>query len=66
MVIQIHAGDLLQMKKEHPCGNNCFRVLRVGSDIRMVCTQYGRDVTVPRVKLERNIKKVISAEEEHD
>ena len=52
------AGDILVMKKPHPCGANTMKVLRVGSDIRVVCTGCGRDVTVPRVKLEKRIKEV--------
>lgn len=55
-------GDLLIMKKKHPCGSFSFEVLRVGSDIRIKCTGCGHDLTVPRVKLEKNIKKVEKAE----
>ena len=51
------------MKKQHPCGGNTFRVLRVGSDIRIVCENCGHDVTVARVKLEKNIKKIKRAED---
>ncbi len=48
------------MKKKHPCGSELFRVIRCGSDVRIVCEACGRDVTVNRVKLEKNIKKVIT------
>jgi len=44
------------MKKPHPCGEHEFEVLRVGSDIKIKCVSCGREVTVPRVKLEKNIK----------
>ncbi len=57
-IIKIEVGDILLMKKPHPCGEHKFRVMRTGSDIRIVCCGCGRDVTVPRVKLEKNIKKV--------
>ena len=57
-IIKLCAGDLLRMKKQHPCGSDTFRVVRVGSDIRMVCTGCGRDLTVQRVKIEKNIKTV--------
>lgn len=53
-------GDTLIMKKKHPCGSVAFEVLRVGSDIRIKCKGCGHDMTVPRVKLEKNIKKVES------
>ena len=60
-IIRFLVGDTLVMKKQHPCGGDRFEVLRVGSDIRVKCTTCGRDVTVPRVKLEHNIKEVLPA-----
>ena len=60
---KIDVGDVLTMKKQHPCGGNTFRVLRVGSDIRIVCENCGHDVTVALVKLEKNIKKIKKAED---
>jgi len=60
-IIRFMPGDVLVMKKKHPCGGERFDVLRVGSDIRIRCQSCGRDVTVPRVKLEHNIKEVIPA-----
>lgn len=59
---KINVGDVLVMKKQHPCGGKSFKVLRVGSDIRIMCETCRRDVTVPRVKLEKNIKKIESSE----
>jgi len=57
-IIKLAVGDLLHMKKPHPCGADSFKVLRVGSDIRMVCTGCGRDLTISRLKIEKNIKMV--------
>ena len=54
-------GDILEMKKNHPCGENRMKVLRIGSDVRMVCVKCGRDLTVAREKIEKNIKRVHSA-----
>lgn len=62
-IIKLSQGDLLQMKKKHPCSSDVFRVMRVGSDVRVVCTGCGRDLTLQREALEKMIKKVISAEE---
>ena len=56
--IPLKEGDLLLMKKNHPCGGDLFKVLRVGSDLRVVCCGCGRDMTLPRMKLEPHIKKV--------
>ena len=59
-------GDTLVLKKNHACSQDAkkFTVLRVGSDIRMVCVNCGHDVTLPRIKLEKNIKSVIEKEGE--
>lgn len=57
-IVKLDVGDTLEMKKQHPCGGKLFTVLRVGSDIRIRCQSCGHDVTVPREKLEKNIKKV--------
>ena len=47
------------MKKEHPCGGKEFLVLRSGMDFRIRCKKCGREVMVPRVKVEKNIKKIV-------
>ena len=63
MIIRFSVGDTLEMKKDHPCGARLFEVKRVGSDIRVVCRGCGRDMTVPRIKLEKGIKRVIPGEQ---
>ncbi|MGM9646030.1 MAG: DUF951 domain-containing protein [Eubacteriales bacterium] len=60
----IRVGDLLEMKKPHPCGNKTFKVLRTGSDIKISCTLCGRTLIIERVKVEKMIKKIISGEKE--
>lgn len=61
--MDIQVGDRLLMKN-HPCGGTTFLVLRAGMDFRVRCEKCGREVMVPRVKIERNIKKVIKGEQE--
>ena len=58
-IVRFSVGDTLRLKKAHPCGNAEFRVLRVGSDIRLVCCGCGRDLTLPRLSLEKMIKTVL-------
>ncbi len=58
-IIRFTVGDRLAMKKKHPCGADIFSVARVGSDVRIVCTGCGRDLTLPRVTVEKSIKKVL-------
>lgn len=55
----LRVGDLLELKKPHPCGGHQFQILRVGGDVRIVCTSCGRDMTLNRIKLENAIKKII-------
>ena len=57
--MDIQVGDLIQTKKNHPCGSNPFKVLRVGMDFRIRCVGCGHEVMLPRAKIEKNIKKVI-------
>ena len=59
---KITPGDILELKKKHPCGSALFRVMRVGSDIRIICEGCGRDMVLPREKLEHAIKKISSTE----
>lgn len=57
--MDIQVGDLLKMKKTHPCGDKTFLVLRTGMDIRIRCQGCGHEVMLPRAKLEKNIKEII-------
>ena len=61
-IIRFSVGDTLVMKKNHPCGNNQFGVLRSGMDFRLECKKCGHVIMVPRLKAEKNIKKVIREE----
>lgn len=60
--MDVRVGDKIVVKKNHPCGENSFTVLRVGMDFRIRCNGCGREVMVPRNKIEKNIKKVIREE----
>jgi len=57
--MQISVGDVLEMKKPHPCGSKQWLVLRVGMDFKMRCLVCGHEVMLPRSKAEKNIKKVL-------
>lgn len=62
VLVDIQVGDVLEMKKTHPCGEKKFTVLRSGIDFRLRCNNCGREFLIPRVKAEKNIKKVIREE----
>ncbi|MCI8594507.1 MAG: DUF951 domain-containing protein [Oscillospiraceae bacterium] len=57
--MQIAVGDVLEMKKEHPCGNKRWLVLRVGMDFKLRCQGCGHEVMLPRSRAEKNIKKIL-------
>ncbi len=57
--MDIRPGDRLQMKKTHPCGSKEFLVLRAGMDFKIRCTGCGHEIMLPRLKCEKNIKKVL-------
>ncbi len=63
---QFSPGDTLELKKNHPCGCKLFEVIRVGSDVRIVCKNCGRDMTLPREKLEKAIKKIHRTEDNNN
>ena len=57
--MDIHVGDEIVTKKQHPCGENCFLILRVGMDFKIRCQKCGREVMLPRGKIEKNIRRVL-------
>ena len=54
----LSAGDVLRLKKPHPCGAYEWTVLRVGADFRLRCNGCQRMVTLPRAEVERRTVKV--------
>lgn len=56
--MDIQLGDVLTMKKTHPCGDKRWLVLRTGADFRLRCLGCGHEVMVPRGKAEKNIRFV--------
>lgn len=56
---QICLGDIVQMKKPHPCGSNAWRIIRTGADIKIKCLQCGRIVMLSRDIYLQRLKKVI-------
>lgn len=56
--MEIRLGDVLTMKKGHPCGENRWLVLRVGADLRLRCMGCAHEVMMPRGKAEKNIRTI--------
>ena len=63
-ILKYRVGDVIELKKEHPCGSKSFKILRVGSAMRVSCLGCGRDMVIDRIKLEKSTKKILSSEED--
>lgn len=61
MVENFELGDIVEMKKEHPCGEKNFEIIRVGADVKIKCTKCGRIIMIPRSKFQKGVKKVIKS-----
>ena len=56
--MDIQVGDVLVMKKNHPCGSREWEVLRTGADFKLRCCGCGREVMGARTKFENNVREV--------
>ena len=64
VTMDVRTGDILHMKKPHPCGKDTFEVLRTGMDFRLRCTGCGREIMTPRSKAEKSIKRIERKEDD--
>lgn len=56
--MDIQVGDILTMKKAHPCGEKRWLCLRTGADLRIRCMGCGHELMAPRFRIEKNIRAV--------
>ena len=56
--MDVQVGDILTMKKPHPCGSKQWKVLRTGMDFKLKCEGCGQEMLVPRLKIERHIRRI--------
>lgn len=59
--MQYNIGDIVEMRKKHPCGSYQWEILRVGMDFRLKCVGCGRLVMLPRPKFEKGVKKIVKS-----
>ncbi|HHT26939.1 MAG TPA: DUF951 domain-containing protein [Firmicutes bacterium] len=59
MPVKFALGDIIQMRKKHPCGSDQWEIMRTGMDIRMRCQGCARVVLLPRRQVERSMKGFI-------
>ena len=58
MIESFDIGDVVRMKKQHPCGSYDWEIIRVGADVKIKCIGCGRIVMLPRSKFQKNAKKL--------
>ena len=56
--MDIRVGDVLTLKKKHPCGSDLWRTLRIGADFKLKCLGCGHEIMAPRSKIEKSVKAV--------
>jgi hypothetical protein len=62
----VQVGDVVEMRKGHPCGTNRWQVYRIGADIGLRCLGCQRRVMFPRRQFEKAVKKWISHQGEQE
>jgi hypothetical protein len=60
VVLEIRLGDVVRLKKKHPCGSFEWQVVRVGADIGIICATCQHRILLPRADFERRIKIFVS------
>lgn len=64
MIVRYQIGDIVKMKKQHPCGSALWEVTRTGIDFGLKCQKCGHFVLMPRPKFEKAVKAIVNREEE--
>ena len=59
----LHVGDIVKMRKPHPCGNDLWRITYVGADIKMRCEKCARVVMLERPVFDKRVKKLVYSAE---
>lgn len=64
MPMKLNVGDVVKLKKKHPCGGYDWEILRIGADFRIKCTRCERQVWLPRSEVERRVTKIVYQSEQ--
>lgn len=59
--MDIQVGNILKLKKKHPCGSQEWEVLRIGADFRLKCRGCGHQIMIARPALEKNVREIKDA-----
>ena len=64
LVVPFAVGDVVTLRKPHPCGGNEWEIKRVGADLGMACLKCGRRVMIDRFTIQRRLARRVSVENE--
>lgn len=64
--MDIQVGDVLELKKTHPCGSRRWQVLRIGMDFKLKCEGCGHQLMIPRSKAEKSVKQIIREQKTYE
>ncbi|SPF53829.1 conserved hypothetical protein [Candidatus Desulfosporosinus infrequens] len=64
MIVRYEIGDIVKMKKTHPCGSDRFEITRTGIDFRLKCVGCDHYVMLPRPKFEKAVKEILQHKEQ--
>ena len=64
-MIPLKVGDIVRLRKPHPCGSIDWKVMRTGMDFRIQCLGCQHQAWIPRIKLERNLKEILQRAEDN-
>lgn len=56
--MDLNVGEIIKLKKPHPCGSNEWEILRTGMDFRLKCLGCGHQIMIPRRQVEKRIRQV--------
>ena len=59
-IVKLYLGDVVELRKPHPCGSTCWEIIRLGANVKLKCQGCGRVVMLPRSKLTRRIRRFVA------
>ena len=57
--MEYELNDIVEMKKQHPCGTNRWQITRMGADIKIKCLKCDNNIMMPRREFNKKIKKIV-------
>ena len=59
-MLNYKVGSIVIMKKQHPCGENLWTIIRTGADIKIKCNKCGRSIMLSRIDFDKKLKKIVN------